>query len=84
MLNDPPFFVLRKDALVVSFFVSWKDPSQSCISSALLFLQEERESVGSFHFINIYPLIVLFVGRVENNCTLWSQCNDNGSAYVFE
>jgi hypothetical protein len=66
LLNDPPFFVLRKDALVVSFFVSWKDPSQSCISSVLLFLQEERESVGSFHFINIHPLIVLFLARVDN------------------
>jgi hypothetical protein len=40
--------------LVVSFFVSWKDPSQSPISLALFFLQEERESVGSFYFINIH------------------------------
>jgi hypothetical protein len=52
--------------LVVSFFVSWKDPSQSPISSASLFLQKERKSVGSFHFINIHPLIVLFLTRVDN------------------
>ena len=49
------------------FFVSWKDPSQSPISLALFFfLQEERESVDSFHVINIHPLIVLFVARVKN------------------
>jgi hypothetical protein len=41
--------------LVVSFFVTWKDLSQSPISPALLFLQEERESVGFVHlYIYIY------------------------------
>jgi hypothetical protein len=55
------FFVKRS-----FFFVKWKDPSQSPISLALLFLQEERKSVGSFHFINIHLWIVLFVTRVEN------------------